>query len=109
MVSKIEVGVDSFAAAFGGASRSANSSERLQDLIKLIERADQVGPDVFGIGEHHREDFLDSAPALILAAAAARMNPIRLTSTVTVLSAADRCKCSKNLQPLIFCLKVGQR
>jgi alkanesulfonate monooxygenase SsuD/methylene tetrahydromethanopterin reductase-like flavin-dependent oxidoreductase (luciferase family) len=66
-----------------------NQSERLQDLVKQIERADQVGLDVFGIGEHHRRDFLDSAPAIILGAAAARTQNIRLTSAVTVLSAAD--------------------
>lgn len=87
MVSKIEVGVDSFAAAFGGVS--TNPSERLNGLVKLIEHAEHAGLDVFGIGEHHRKDFLDSAPALILAAAAARTNRIRLTSAVTVLSAAD--------------------
>lgn len=54
-----------------------------------IELADQVGLDVFGIGEHHRREFLDSAPSIILAAAAARTKQIRLTSAVTVLSAAD--------------------
>src|SRR6202023_1947621 len=51
--------------------------------------AEQVGLDVFGIGDHHRREFLDSAPVVILAAAAARTNRIRLTSAVTVLSAAD--------------------
>src|SRR6202011_4949590 len=54
-----------------------------------IAHADQVGVDVFGIGEHHRREFLDSAPTMILAAAAARTQRIRLTSAVTVLSAAD--------------------
>ncbi len=88
MASKIEIGVDSFA-AFYNISLGVSPSGRLQDLVKLIERADQVGLDVFGIGEHHRQDFLDSAPAVILAAAAARTNRIRLTSAVTVLSAAD--------------------
>jgi probable LLM family oxidoreductase len=58
-------------------------------LLEDIELADQVGLDVFGIGEHHRAEFLDSAPAVILAAAAARTKKIRLTSAVTVLSAAD--------------------
>jgi probable LLM family oxidoreductase len=58
-------------------------------LVKQIERADQVGLDVFGVGEHHRREFLDSAPAVILGAAAARTQRIRLTSAVTVLSAAD--------------------
>jgi probable LLM family oxidoreductase len=85
----MQVGIDSFAAAFDDASRAVNPSERLQDLVEQIERADQVGLDVFGVGEHHRREFLDSAPAVILGAAAARTQRIRLTSAVTVLSAAD--------------------
>src|SRR5918999_1612095 len=89
MISNIQVGIDSFAAAFDDSSLAVRSSERLQDLVKQIERADQVGLDVFGVGEHHRREFLDSAPAVILAAAAARTQHIRLTSAVTVLSAAD--------------------
>ena len=85
----MEVGIDSFAAAFDDASLAVNPSERLQGLVKQIERADQVGLDVFGVGEHHRREFLDSAPAVILGAAAARTQRIHLTSAVTVLSAAD--------------------
>jgi probable LLM family oxidoreductase len=85
----MQVGIDSFAAAFDETSREANPSERLQDLVKQIERADQVGLDAFGVGEHHRREFLDSAPTVILGAAAARTQRIRLTSAVTVLSAAD--------------------
>src|SRR5215210_2786058 len=85
----MQVGIDSFAAAHDDAGLSVSQSERLQDLVKQIERADQVGLDVFGVGEHHRREFLDSAPAVILAAAAARTHHIRLTSAVTVLSAAD--------------------
>lgn len=73
MVSQIQVGVDSFAAAFDESSRAVDPSERLQDLVKQIEHADQVGLDVFGVGEHHRRDFLDSAPVVVLGAAAARM------------------------------------
>jgi probable LLM family oxidoreductase len=61
----------------------------MADLLAEVEVADQAGLDVFGIGEHHRAEFLDSAPAIILAAAAARTSRIRLTSAVTVLSAAD--------------------
>jgi probable LLM family oxidoreductase len=61
----------------------------MRDLLDEIALADVVGLDVFGIGEHHREEFLDSAPAVILAAAAARTKRIRLASAVTVLSAAD--------------------
>jgi probable LLM family oxidoreductase len=89
MVLKIQVGIDSFAAAFDDAGLATSPSERLRDLVEQIEFADQVGLDVFGVGEHHRREFLDSAPAIILAAAAARTQRIRLTSAVTVLSAAD--------------------
>ena len=85
----MQVGIDSFATAFDDDGLAVNPSERLQDLVKQIERADQVGLDVFGVGEHHRREFLDSAPAVILGAAAARTQRIRLTSAVTVLSAAD--------------------
>ena len=85
----MEIGIDSFAAAFTEHSRTVSASERLRDLIEQIERADQVGLHSFGIGEHHRREFLDSAPAVILGAAAARTQRIRLTSAVTVLSAAD--------------------
>jgi probable LLM family oxidoreductase len=85
----MQVGIDSFAAALDDTSLSVDSSERLQNLIEQIELADQIGLDVFGVGEHHRLGFLDSAPAVILSAAAARTKQIRLTSAVTVLSAAD--------------------
>jgi probable LLM family oxidoreductase len=89
MVSKMQVGIDSFAAAHDDASLAVSPSERLRNLVEQIERADQVGLDVFGVGEHHRREFLDSAPAVILGAAAARTQHIGLTSAVTVLSAAD--------------------
>jgi len=85
----MQVGIDSFAAAFDDNSRAVSPQDRLQHLVEQIERADQVGLDVFGVGEHHRREFLDSAPAMILAAASGRTRRIRLTSAVTVLSAAD--------------------
>jgi probable LLM family oxidoreductase len=85
----MQVGIDSFAAAHDDASLSVDPSERLLNLIRQIERADQIGLDVFGVGEHHRREFLDSAPVVILGAAATRTQRIRLTSAVTVLSAAD--------------------
>jgi probable LLM family oxidoreductase len=64
-------------------------AERLRDLLEEIELADQVGLDVFGLGEHHREDYVSSAPEVILGAAAARTKRIRLSSAVTVLSSDD--------------------
>src|SRR5580692_11163432 len=85
----MQVGIDSFAAAFDENSRAVNPAERLRQLVQQIEHADEIGVDAFGVGEHHRREFLDSAPAVILGAAAARTQRIRLTSAVTVLSAAD--------------------
>jgi probable LLM family oxidoreductase len=84
----MQVGIDSFA-AFDDAGLSVSPSERLRRLVEQIEYADRIGLDVFGVGEHHRREFLDSAPAIILASAAARTKQIRLTSAVAVLSAAD--------------------
>jgi probable LLM family oxidoreductase len=85
----LQLGIDSFAAAYDEASLAVSPSERLRNLVEQIEHADQVGLDVFGIGEHHRRDYLDSAPVVILAAAAGRTRRIRLTSAVAVLSAID--------------------
>ena len=96
----MQIGIDSFAAAHDDASRAVSASDRLRNLIEQIEHADQVGLDVFGIGEHHRKDFLDSAPAIILAAAAARTERIRLTSAVTVLSSADPVRVFQNFATL---------
>ncbi|MBY0558462.1 LLM class flavin-dependent oxidoreductase [Hyphomicrobium sp.] len=86
----MEVGIDSFAAIMPGtADETLSPAGRIANLIEEIETADRAGLDVFGIGEHHRPEFLDSAPAVILSAAATRTKTIRLTSAVTVLSAAD--------------------
>ncbi|KAA0069511.1 Atu2307/SP_0267 family LLM class monooxygenase [Tardiphaga sp. P9-11] len=87
----MEIGIDSFAAILPdpATGRLPSPTDRMADLLDEVEVADRVGLDVFGIGEHHRAEFLDSAPAVILAAAAARTSQIRLTSAVTVLSAAD--------------------
>src|ERR1700710_449586 len=64
-------------------------AQRGKNLIEEIKLADQVGLDVFGLGEHHRPDYAASAPAVILAAAAVKTKNIRLTSAVTVLSSDD--------------------
>src|SRR5437660_5721550 len=100
MNAPFEIGIDSFAAAHDDTSRALSPAQRLRNLIEEIEHADQVGLDVFGIGEHHRKDFLDSAPAVILAAAAARTSRIRLTSAVTVLSSADPVRVFQNFATL---------
>lgn len=87
----MEIGIDSFVAATldPKTGRAIEPAGHLRELLEAITLADQVGLDVFGIGEHHRPEFLDSAPTMILAAAAARTSKIRLTSAVTVLSAVD--------------------
>lgn len=87
----MEIGIDSFAAILPdpATGKPPSATNRMADLLEEVEFADRVGLDVFGIGEHHRAEFLDSAPVVILAAAAARTERIRLTSAVTVLSAAD--------------------
>jgi len=86
----MEIGIDSFAALFTARNQPPVSGEvSIENLLGRIEFADKEGLDVFGIGEHHRSDMLDAANTLILAAAAARTQRIRLTSAVTVLSAAD--------------------
>src|SRR5580692_732693 len=81
----MELGIATFADLSSGVS----PRQRMRDLIEEVELADQLGLDVFGIGEHHRPDFLVSSPATVLAAAAARTKSIRLTSAVTVLSSDD--------------------
>lgn len=98
----MEIGIDSFAAAAigDGIDQSKNSAQALSQLLERIQLADQVGLDVFGIGEHHRKEFLDSAPTIILAAAAAQTKNIKLTSAVTVLSAADPVRVFQNFATL---------
>jgi probable LLM family oxidoreductase len=96
----MQVGIDSFAAAFDDSSLAVRPQDRVRDLVAQIEHADQVGLDVFGVGEHHRREFLDSAPVVILGAAAARTSRIRLTSAVTVLSAADPVRVFQNFATL---------
>src|SRR5437868_8873644 len=87
----IQIGIGSFVSAVANPATGVTMSpvERMRNLLEEVERADQVGLDAFGVGEHHRREFFDSAPAVILAAAAARTKQIRLNSAVTVLSAAD--------------------
>ena len=82
------------------AATASTRAKAIAELLERIEHADSVGLDVFGIGEHHRKEFLDSAPSIILAAAAARTKKIRLTSAVTVLSAADPVRVFQNFATL---------
>ena len=92
----MEIGIDSFADKREG----ANSVQAINNVIERIVFADKVGLNTFGIGEHHRKEFLDSAPFMILSAAAARTKNIKLISAVTVLSAADPVRVFQNLSTL---------
>jgi probable LLM family oxidoreductase len=98
----MQIGIDSFAATVSDpiTGHTLSAAQQLTDLLTEIEHADQAGLDVFGIGEHHRPEFLDSAPVIILAAAATRTKRIRLTSAVTVLSAADPVRVFQNFATL---------
>ena len=94
----MQIGIDSFAAA--PADIAITPAQAMGQLLERIEQADRVGLDIFGLGEHHRKEFLDSAPTVILAAAAGRTKQIRLTSAVTVLSAADPVRVFQNFATL---------
>jgi len=87
----MQIGVDSFGAVISDPATGVSISpvQRMDNLLEEIVLADQVGLDVFGVGEHHRSEFVDSAPVVILGAAATCTKNIRLSSAVTVLSAAD--------------------
>jgi len=87
----MQIGVDSFGAVISDPSSGLSVSpvQRLENLLDEIVLADELDLDVFGVGEHHRKEFVDSAPTVILAAAATRTKNVRLSSAVTVLSAAD--------------------
>ena len=97
----MQIGVDSFAATESfDKSNSKKNAKSVEKLINRIIKADEVGLDVFGIGEHHRKEFLDSAPHMILSAAASKTKNITLTSAVTVLSAADPVRVFQNYATL---------
>ena len=96
----MEIGIDSFAGASSPDGTILDSGKVISELLERIVHADQVGLNIFGVGEHHRKEFLDSAPPVILAAGAARTSRIRLTSAVTVLSAADPVRVFQNFATL---------
>src|SRR3982751_6430118 len=87
----MEIGLYTFGELTPDAKTGSTLSpvQRINDLCEEIQLADELGLDVFGVGEHHRPDFVVSAPAVVLAAAAARTKRIRLSSAVTVLSSDD--------------------
>ena len=94
----IQIGIDSFARKYDeNQASSENDNQRVvTELLERIQFADEVGINVFGIGEHHRKEFLDSAPHILLSAAAAKTSKIILTSAVAVLSAIDPVRLFQN-------------
>ncbi|MGA0558407.1 Atu2307/SP_0267 family LLM class monooxygenase [Larkinella sp. VNQ87] len=98
----MELGISSFGEVQpdGVAGKALNAHQRMQELLEEIKLADEVGLDVYALGEHHRPDFMVSAPEVILAAAAAQTNRIRLSSSVTVLSSADPVRVYQNFASL---------
>jgi alkanesulfonate monooxygenase SsuD/methylene tetrahydromethanopterin reductase-like flavin-dependent oxidoreductase (luciferase family) len=98
----MELGIYSFGEATPDpeTSRTITAHERVQRLLDEIELADKVGLDVYGLGEHHRREFVVSAPAVVLAAAAARTKRIRLTSAVSVISSDDPVRVFQNFATL---------
>ncbi|MFZ1591826.1 MAG: LLM class flavin-dependent oxidoreductase [Chitinophagales bacterium] len=94
----MEIGIDSFAAA--PRNKEISHAQALNELLDRITFADEVGLDVFGLGEHHRKEFLDSASHMLLAAAAAKTKRIILSSAVTVVSAADPVRIFQNFATL---------
>lgn len=99
----MKLGIDSFAAVKLDEGQKSTGEQRataIEQLLKRIEYMEEVGLDVFGLGEHHRPEYLDSSPLTILSAAAARTKRIRLLSAVTVLSAADPVRVFQQLAAL---------
>ena len=89
MSAAMELGIDSFASVIPGSRPAIPAAQRVAHLLEESEVADRAGLDVFGLGEHHRQEFIESAPAVLFGAIAARTRSIRLQSSVTVLGAAD--------------------
>src|SRR4051794_10065884 len=85
----MELGITTFAESYPVNGRATSHGERLRQVLQEAELAEQVGLDIYGVGEHHRADFAASAPTVVLATAAGRTGRIKLTSAVTVLSSAD--------------------
>lgn len=95
---KMELGISTFGEVHAdqGPGNATNAHRRVQELMEEVKLADEVGLDVFAFGEHHRQDFVISAPEIFMAAAAAVTRRIRLSSSVTVLSSADPVRVFQN-------------
>src|SRR5688572_24970669 len=95
---RIEYGIMTFAdmPLSSGDERGKQGHQRMQELLEEVKLADELGLDVFGVGEHHRPDYAVSAPPVVLGAAAAITKKIKLTSAVTVLSSDDPVRVYQN-------------
>ncbi|MCL1991005.1 MAG: LLM class flavin-dependent oxidoreductase [Defluviitaleaceae bacterium] len=98
----MEIGISTFVEATPDyqTGKTISHAERIREIVEEIKLADEVGLDVYGVGEHHRPDFAASSPEMILAAAAPLTKQIRLTSAVTVLSSADPVRIFQNFATL---------
>lgn len=107
----IELGISTFGETtlLESTGKAISHDQRIRELVEEIELADQVGLDIYAIGEHHREDFAVSAPEIVLAAGAVNTKKIRLSSAVTILSSIDRFVSISSMQPLMLCQMVVQK
>lgn len=98
----MELGISMFGDLFfdNQTQKFQSPGERLRDMMEEIKLADEVGLDVFGIGEHHRPDYAVSSPEIILAAAATITKNIKLSSAVTVLSSTDPVRVYQNFSTI---------
>ncbi len=107
----IELGISTFGETtlLELTGKSISHDQRIRELVEEIELADQVGLDIYAIGEHHREDFAVSAPEIVLAAGAVKTKKIRLSSAVTILSLLTLFVSISSMQLLMLCQMVVQK
>ena len=107
----IELGISTFGETtlLELTGKSISHDQRIRELVEEIELADQVGLDIYAIGEHHREDFAVSAPEIVLAAGAVNTKKIRLSSAVTILSLLTLFVSISSMQLLMLCQMVVQK
>src|ERR1700761_3263332 len=98
----MELGISTFGDVVpgGGSGKDVHAHKRVQELLEEVKLADEVGLDVFAFGEHHRKDFVISAPEVFMAAPPSLAKNIRLSSSVTVLSSADPVRTFQNFAPV---------
>lgn len=107
----IELGISTFGETtlLESTGKAISHDQRIRELVEEIELADQVGLDIYAIGEHHREDFAVSAPEIVLAAGAVNTKKIRLSSAVTICHLLILFVFISSMQPLMLCQMVVQK